>query len=69
MVPSPQSTSEWLEVMKNIVLIVVGVFIIIHETLGADYPSPLLLLCAGACLGLPILGVIQDARRNGKSDG
>jgi hypothetical protein len=63
--PTPEATNAWIELLKTLVLIVVGVFIIVHETVGTDYPSALLLICAAACLGLPIAGAIQGMR-NGK---
>jgi membrane protein DedA with SNARE-associated domain len=61
-VPSPESANTWISVLKNLLLIAVGVFIIIHETVGTDIPSVVLLLVAGAALGLPILEYLSGMR-------
>lgn len=61
--PTPEGTKAWIEVLKNLALIGVGVFIIIHETIGGDIPSVVLLLVAGACLSLPILDYLSNFRK------
>lgn len=66
MVPSPQTTRDWVNVAKDVVLIVVGIFIIIHETWDTEPPRVPLLIIAGAALGLPILDYFQQlGRQNG----
>ena len=52
---SPASVREWTEVVKNILLIGMGIFIILHETVHLEGPPRiLLLLIAAAALSLPI---------------
>lgn len=62
MTPTPGTVDDWIAVLKNLVLIIVGVFIILHETLGTEPPSVLLLITAAAALSLPIVGALQSLR-------
>jgi hypothetical protein len=63
MVPAPDTAKEWIDVLKNIMLICVGIFIIIHETLEIGYPSIFLLIVAAGALGLPVLDYLSGIRR------
>ena len=60
---TPKEVREWIDVIKDIILILIGVFIIIHETAGTDIPSPVLLVVASACLGLTIIDYLMGFRR------
>jgi hypothetical protein len=65
--PSPDDTKAWIDVLKNVMLIGVGIFIIIHETLGADFPSLLLLIVAAGALGLPVLDYLSGIKKKNDS--
>lgn len=52
--------------LKDFFLIGVGIFIIVHETLGTDLPSPVLLVVAAACLSLSIVDYLMGVRGNGQ---
>lgn len=65
MTPKPTSLMAWIDVFKNVLLIGIGIFIVLHETLDVGYPSVVLLLVAAACLGLPIADRIAGLK-NGR---
>jgi hypothetical protein len=61
MTVKPDSVRGWISVAKDVLLLLVGIFIIIHETLGYDPPSRALLLVAGTCIGLPIATRVKSS--------
>ena len=65
--PTPSAVREWIGIFKDVTLILVGVFIIVHETVGTDIPSPVLLVVAAACLGLSIIDYLMGRVRGDKS--
>jgi hypothetical protein len=50
--PTPEGVRGWIAVFRDLSLLFLGVYIIVHEVRGSDLPSPLLLIVASAALGL-----------------
>jgi len=71
MTVKPDSVRSWVMLAKDIVLLLVGIFIILHETIGFDPPSPALLAVAGTCIGLPIVSRVKSSvnGKNGNGNG
>ena len=51
----------WWWYARDAVLVTVGVFMLLWETVGVRSAQPILIAAAIACFGLPVSGVIQRA--------
>lgn len=50
---SPDAARAWTRILRDFVIVLVGVFILLHETLTKDTPDPILIGAGLILLGLP----------------
>lgn len=49
----PEAVRAWTRILRDFAIVIVGVFILIHETLTTQTPNPLLIGAGLVLLGLP----------------
>lgn len=62
----PKAIREWQKIFRDLVIVLVGVFILIHETLTSGDPNIYLVGAGLAALGLPpALRLDQERKSKG----
>ena len=52
--PDPHARAKpWVRIGRDLSLLAIAVFILMHETISAGAPDPVLIAAALGCLGLP----------------
>lgn len=65
---TPEEAREWQKIIRDVIIVLVGTFILVHETLGAGEPNLYLIGAGLAALGLPPALRLDERRRNGGGD-
>lgn len=50
---SPENARAWARILRDFAIVIVGVFMLLHETLTSAEPNPLLIGAGLVLLGLP----------------
>lgn len=50
---TPEEAKAWLRVLRDLVIVAVGAFILLHEEISVRSPNPYLIAAGLAALGVP----------------
>ena len=64
----PEELSQWVPVLRDVVIVVVAVFILVEQTVFATAPNGYLIGIAGTLLVTPAALRADRRRRNGNGD-
>lgn len=64
---SEQAVKAWVRILRDLSLVAVGAFILLHEEISAVSPNPYLIAAGLAALGLPP-AIRLDYRRKENGD-
>ncbi|OQZ07272.1 MAG: hypothetical protein B6D36_00740 [Planctomycetes bacterium UTPLA1] len=65
---TPSAFRAWQRIFRDVLITVIGGFILIHETLTSDDPNPYLIAAALAAFGLPPALRLDQRRRDDEKD-
>lgn len=64
----PEALRAWTRILRDFAIVIVGVFILLHETLSVGDPNPLLVGAGLVLLGLPPALRADEWLRNRDAD-
>jgi hypothetical protein len=65
---SPETVRAWQRILRDVVIVAVGAFMLIHETVTKDVPNPYIIAAGLTMLGLPPALRFDEWRRGGSDD-
>lgn len=64
--PDLEAIRAWQRILRDLVIVVVGAFMLVYETVGAKEPNPYVIGAGLVALGVPPALRYDERRRNGE---